>query len=81
MRKTNDKSLKEAIEQMLQVYKLKRKYDETGIVASWAGLVGKPVANPPGFRVEQDLHRIGLYDGFAGCQPVRLLCATAYAPH
>jgi hypothetical protein len=45
MRKTNDKSLKEAIEQMMQVYKIKRKYDETGIVAHWPELVGKPVAN------------------------------------
>ena len=31
MGRTNDKTLKEAIEQMLQVYKIKRKYDETGI--------------------------------------------------
>ena len=45
MRKTNDKSLKEAIEQMLQVYKLKRKYDETGIMANWPTLVGRSVAN------------------------------------
>lgn len=45
MRKANDKTLKEAIEQMLNVYKLKRKYDETGIVASWPDLVGKYVAN------------------------------------
>ena len=45
MRKANDKSLKEAIEQMLQVYKIKRRYDETAIVASWPQLVGKSVAN------------------------------------
>lgn len=45
MGRTNDKSLKEAIEQMLQVYKIKRKYDETGIRASWPQLVGKSVAN------------------------------------
>jgi predicted nucleic acid-binding Zn ribbon protein len=45
MRKTNDKSLKEAIEQMMQVYKIKRRYDETGVIASWPQLVGKPVAN------------------------------------
>jgi hypothetical protein len=42
MRKANDKSLKEAIEQMLQVYKIKRKFDETGILAPgpnwWANL-------------------------------------------
>jgi predicted nucleic acid-binding Zn ribbon protein len=45
MRKTNDKSLKEAIEQMLNVYKIKRRYDETGIVSLWPDLVGKSVAN------------------------------------
>jgi predicted nucleic acid-binding Zn ribbon protein len=45
MRKANDKSLKEAIEQMLQVYKIKRKFEETGIVAAWPDLVGKSGAN------------------------------------
>ncbi|GAB3924017.1 DUF721 domain-containing protein [Mucilaginibacter myungsuensis] len=45
MRKTNDKTIKEAIEQMLQVYKIKRKYEETGVAAYWSELVGKSVAN------------------------------------
>ncbi len=45
MRKANDKSLKEALEQMMQVYKIKRKFDETGIIAHWPQLVGKAVAN------------------------------------
>ncbi len=45
MRKANDKSLKEAIEQMMQVYKIKRKFDETGIIAHWPQFVGKAVAN------------------------------------
>lgn len=45
MRKANDKSLKEAIEQMMQVYKIKRKFDETGIIANWPQFVGKAVAN------------------------------------
>lgn len=45
MRKTNDKSIKEAIEQMMQVYKIKRKYDETGVISNWAHFVGAPVAN------------------------------------
>jgi predicted nucleic acid-binding Zn ribbon protein len=45
MRKANDKSLKEAIEQMLNVYKIKRRYDETAIVSLWPDLVGKSVAN------------------------------------
>ena len=41
----NDKSLKEAIGQMLQVYKIKKRYDETGVKASWPNLVGAAVAN------------------------------------
>lgn len=45
MRKTNDKSMKEAIEQMLNVYKIKRRFDETGVVAAWPQLVGQSVAN------------------------------------
>ncbi len=45
MRKANDKSLKEAIEQMLQVYKIKKRYDETAVIANWPLLVGKSVAN------------------------------------
>lgn len=45
MRKSNDKTLKEAIEQMMQVYKIKRRFDETGVVAHWPELVGKAVAN------------------------------------
>lgn len=45
MRKTNDKTLKEAIEQMLNVYKIKRRFDETGVVTLWPELVGKSVAN------------------------------------
>lgn len=45
MRKANDKSLKEAIEQMLNVYKIKRRYDETHVIAAWPEFVGKSVAN------------------------------------
>ena len=45
MSRTNDKSLKEAIEQMLSVYKLKRKFDETALIAFWPEMVGKSVAN------------------------------------
>ena len=45
MRKANDKSLKDAIEQMLNVYKIKRRFDETAIVTLWPDLVGKSVAN------------------------------------
>lgn len=45
MRKANDKTMKEAIEQMLNVYKLKRKFDETAIKVYWPELMGKMVAN------------------------------------
>lgn len=45
MRKANDKSIKDAFEQMMQVYKIKRKFDETGIIAHWPDLVGKAVAS------------------------------------
>jgi hypothetical protein len=45
MRKANDKSIKEAIEQMMQVYKIKRKFDETGIIAHWPNIVGKALAS------------------------------------
>ena len=45
MRKTNDKFLKEAIGQMLQVYKIKRRFDETAVSAHWPELVGSYVAN------------------------------------
>ena len=45
MRKANDKSIKEAITQMLQVYKIKQRFDETAVIAAWPNLVGKPVAN------------------------------------
>ena len=45
MGRTNDKSLKEAIEQMLKVYRLKRKFDETSLVVAWPEMMGKAIAN------------------------------------
>lgn len=45
MRKANDKSIKDAIEQMLNVYKIKRRFDETHVVTAWPDIVGKSVAN------------------------------------
>ncbi|HTM98911.1 MAG TPA: DUF721 domain-containing protein [Pedobacter sp.] len=45
MRKPNDISLKDAISKMLAVYKLRGKYDETGVVAHWPELMGTAVAN------------------------------------
>jgi predicted nucleic acid-binding Zn ribbon protein len=45
MGRTNDRSLKDAIEQMLQVYKLRRKFDETSLIIAWPEMMGKAVAN------------------------------------
>lgn len=45
MGRNNDKPLKEAIEQLLKVYKLKRKFDETALIAAWPDLMGRAVAN------------------------------------
>ncbi len=45
MGRTNDKTVKEALGLMLKVYKIKRKFDETAVIAHWADLVGKPAAN------------------------------------
>ncbi|MGV3508396.1 MAG: DUF721 domain-containing protein [Sphingobacteriaceae bacterium] len=45
MGRNNDKPLKEAIEQLLNVYKLRRKFDETSLIAAWPELMGRAVAN------------------------------------
>jgi predicted nucleic acid-binding Zn ribbon protein len=45
MRKTNDITLKQAIDKLLAHYKLKGRYDETGVVHLWPELMGKAVAN------------------------------------
>ena len=38
-------TLKEAIEKMLDVYKLRRKFDETALIAAWPELMGNAIAN------------------------------------
>ena len=45
MRKPNDITLKDAITKMLSVYRLRGKYDETGVVAHWPEIMGTAVAN------------------------------------
>lgn len=45
MRKPNDLTLKEAIAKMLNAYRLKGRFDETGIVAHWPEIMGTAVAN------------------------------------
>lgn len=43
-KRTNDKPIKEAIEQMLNVYKLRRKFDETALIAAWPEMMGNAIA-------------------------------------
>ncbi|MGV3547816.1 MAG: DUF721 domain-containing protein [Pedobacter sp.] len=45
MRKPNDITLKQAIDKLLNHYKLRGKLVETGIVAMWPEIMGTAVAN------------------------------------
>ncbi|WP_028297793.1 DUF721 domain-containing protein [Olivibacter sitiensis] len=45
MKRTNDKTLKEAIMQYLDVRKMRRKFDETALIAAWPELMGQAIAN------------------------------------
>lgn len=45
MNRGKDLTIKEAIEKMLDVYKLRRKFDETALIAAWPQLMGKAIAN------------------------------------
>jgi len=45
MRKPNDVTLKDAISKMLDVYRIRRKFDETSIVAIWPEIMGTAIAN------------------------------------
>ncbi len=45
MRKPNDVTLKDAISKMLDVYRLRRKFDETSVVAIWPEIMGTAIAN------------------------------------
>ncbi|WP_397235459.1 DUF721 domain-containing protein [Parapedobacter composti] len=44
-RRGNDMTIKEAIEKMLDVYKLRRKFDETSLLSAWPELMGSAIAN------------------------------------
>lgn len=37
--------MKEAIKQMLKVYRIDRKFDETALIAAWPELIGSAIAN------------------------------------
>lgn len=45
MRKPNDITLKQAIDKLLNHYKLRGKFDETGILVMWPEIMGSAVAN------------------------------------
>lgn len=45
MRKTHEQTLKQAIEQLLDFYKIRGKVAETKVINSWEELMGKVVAN------------------------------------
>ncbi|WP_242691745.1 DUF721 domain-containing protein [Desertivirga arenae] len=45
IKRTNDKTIKEAVEQMLNVYKLRRRFDETSLIAAWPEMMGKAIAS------------------------------------
>src|SRR5690606_35239079 len=47
MGRNNDKTIKEAIDQLLDAYKLRRRFDETKLIAAWPELMGTAVANRP----------------------------------
>lgn len=44
-RKSDDISIKQAVEKMLEVYHLRRKYDETSILSAWPQIIGKAISN------------------------------------
>lgn len=45
MRKPNDVTMKDAISKMLDVYRLRKKFDETSILAIWPEIMGTAIAN------------------------------------
>ena len=45
MRKPNDITLKEGIDKMLNVYKLKGRFDQTSVVALWPEIMGIAISN------------------------------------
>lgn len=45
MKRGKDLSMKEAIDQLLDVYKLRQKFDETSLIAAWPTLIGASIAN------------------------------------
>ncbi len=45
MRKDRDLNIKDAVDQLLDVYKLRRKFDETALIAAWPEIIGRGIAS------------------------------------
>lgn len=41
----SDINIKQAIDQMLDTYKIRKKFDETALVAGWPEIIGAAIAN------------------------------------
>lgn len=54
-RDDNEQTLKQAIDRLLDVYKLDRGLDEAGVVSSWGEVMGAPIAR----RTEKIFFRNG----------------------
>ncbi len=44
-RSSNEQSIKQVIDRLLEVYKLQGKYNEVSVVNSWEEIMGKTIAN------------------------------------
>ena len=44
-RRSDDITIKQAVDKLLEVYRLRRKFDETSIVSAWSELIGSAIAN------------------------------------
>jgi len=44
-RRSDDVTIKQAMEKLLDVYRLRRKFDETSILTAWPELIGPAIAN------------------------------------
>jgi len=45
MARGSDLNIKEAIERMLDTYKIRQKFDETALISAWPELIGPAIAN------------------------------------
>lgn len=45
MNRNEDVNIKMAIERMLDTYKIRKKFDETSLIAAWPEIIGPAIAN------------------------------------